>query len=192
MTVEVHIVRGRPAKEIVLDKTLKALQAFNDAQGLDFAQIKEDMTVIGISVFFVTSQLPQLGVRLNFDLELDFATFTLASEDTARLAELREALDANIGFETAESLLAQAQQDMSPRALVRLGRGFSKQQDRRVAKLLRKALAAKLPNVRRAAALAMLDLKSSLLLSDLQTAIISETDAEAHDTMDFVRDRLSP
>ncbi len=125
MTTEVHLARGRRAREDVLDRTYEALQAFNDTQGIDFAQTKENITDFSISVYFVTGQQPQLGVMVSFDLELDFAVYTLACEDPARLAPLRETLETFIGLETPDELLRQAQEALTPRALVRLGRGFA-------------------------------------------------------------------
>lgn len=191
MTTEVYIARGRPTKEDVLDRTYQALQAFNDAQGLDFAQTREDMSEFSISVYFVTSQQPQLGVLLNFDLELDFAVYTLACEDNGRLAELHDTLETFIGFETSDGLLREAQERPTPRALVRLGRGFSGLQDTRVMKLLQQGLSADAPSMRRAAALALLSLKWDVILPDLRAAFDRETDPEVRETMAFVQERLA-
>lgn len=121
----------------------------------------------------------------------DFAVYTLACEDPARLTVLRETLETFIGFEKSDELLREAQESPTPRALVRLGRGFSGLQDTRVMKLLQQGLSADAPGMRLAAALALLSLKWEVLLPDLRAAFERETDPEARETMAFVQERLT-
>ena len=191
MSGEVYVVAGRRSREEVLDQIYSALEALNESRDMGFFLAKEDATDIAVTASFLSQTSPQYGVHVNFDLQLDFVTVVFAAEDGSDPAVVVDALENAVGFDSSRELLEEVEAKLTPRALVKFSRGYRDGETDRARAVVMRGLASDVANVRRAAALACLNLGWLSLRPDLTTACRHERNAHARLTMEEALKQLA-